>query len=240
MYFYSKKKDRIVKIFFFVLFVELIGEVLLDFLNFPYLVYSFKPLLMPILIYWYKKSKSDYLNILVYALSFSFLGDVFLMFLPVSEHFFLAGLASFLITHLLYLIVFVKYINNKEKSIFWKKPHLSLPFILYGFSLVAYLTQMENPKFIEMKIPVIVYASVIMLMVLSAIGRYNKVNQKSFSLVLIGALLFMFSDTLIALNNFSNIFDSNKYVARILIMILYSFGQFLIVKGIIEQKIKKC
>ncbi len=230
------KKDVIVKIFFLVLVIELVGEILLDFLGFPYLVYIFKPFLMPLLIFWYKKTDSQYLKILVYALVFSFFGDVFLMFLPLSEHFFLAGLSSFLVTHILYLVVFVKYTNSNKKSIFWRRPHLALPFILYGLSLVAYLYQNAKPQFIEMQIPVIVYASVIMLMVLSAIGRFEKVNQNSFAWVLIGALLFMFSDTLIALNNFSSIFDDNKYIARLLIMILYTLGQYLIVLGIVEQK----
>jgi len=230
------KKNVIIKIFFLVLAIELVGEVFLDFLDFPYLVYIFKPLLMPLLIFWYKKTDINYLKILVYALVFSLFGDIFLMFLPLSEHFFLAGLASFLITHVLYLVVFIKHTQSNKKSIFWRRPHLALPFILYGLSLVAYLYQNASPKFIEMQIPVILYASVIMLMVLSAIGRFDKVNQKSFAWVLIGALMFMFSDTLIALNNFSSIFDNHKYIARILIMILYALGQYLIVLGIVEQK----
>ena len=229
------KTKKILNIFLIVLNVELLGEILLEIYNFPYLVYILKPLLMPILIFWYKKSAKKEIKILIYALVFSFFGDVFLMFLPLSEHFFLAGLASFLITHLLYFVIFVKYIEKEPKSIFWKRPHLALPFVLYGLSLIAFLSKTANPKFIEMKIPVIVYASVIMLMVLSAIGRYNKVNQKSFSLIIVGALLFMFSDTLIALNNFASIFDNYKYLARILIMILYSIGQYLIVFGILEQ-----
>ena len=70
----------------------------------------------------------------------------------------------------------------------------------------------------------------------SAIGRFDKVNQKSFAWVLVGALLFMFSDTLIALNNFTTFFEGNKYLAKIFIMSFYAGGQYLIVKGFFEQK----
>jgi len=230
------KKELILKVYFIVIVLELFAEIALDFYDFPYLVYLLKPLLMPLLILWYKKSANKTLKIMIYALVFSFLGDVFLMFLPLSEHFFLAGLASFLITHVLYVVVFVKHTKSKEKSIFWRRPHLVLPFFLYGLSLIAYLYQSNHPKFIDMQIPVIVYASVIMIMILTAIGRFGKVNQKSFSWVLMGAFLFMFSDTLIALNNFSNIFTDQKYLARIFIMILYTIGQYMIVKGFLEQE----
>lgn len=232
------KKDKIVKLFFFVLLIELLGEILLAKLQFPYLVYIFKPLLMPILIYWYKIYAKKPIKLLIYALIFSLFGDIFLMFLYISEHFFLAGLASFLVTHLLYLIVFIKHVSTKTKSIFLKKPYILFPFILYGIALIFFLTKTAHPKYIEMQIPVIIYASVIMLMVLSAIDRYKKVNKNSFLLVLVGALLFMLSDTLIALNNFSDIFLDIKYVARILIMILYSLGQYLIVLGVIKQNVK--
>lgn len=230
------KANLIIKIYFLVLILEIIGEIVFDLYQIPYLVYLSKPLLMPLLIYWYKKVDKEALKVMLYALAFSFLGDVFLMFLPLSEHFFLAGLASFLITHVLYLYLFVKHTTFQKKSIFWKRPHLAFPFILYGLSLLAFLAQEGNTDFIEMKIPVIIYATVITLMVLSAIGRFDKVTQKSFAWVLIGAFLFMFSDTLIALNNFTSIFEGKKYLAKIFIMSLYAAGQYLIVKGFIEQK----
>jgi uncharacterized membrane protein YhhN len=233
------KANLIIKIYFLVLILEIIGEIVFDFYKIPYLVYIFKPLLMPLLIYWYKRLDSEALRLMIYALVFSFLGDVFLMFLmqfPTKDSFFLAGLGSFLLTHVLYLYIFVKHTTIQKKAIFWRRPHLALPFILYGASLLAFLAKEGNPSFIEMKIPVIVYASVIMLMVLAAIARFDKVNQKSFAWVLIGAFLFMFSDTLIALNNFTSLFEGNKYFAKIFIMSLYAGGQFLIVKGFVEQK----
>lgn len=233
------KANLIVKIYFLVLFLELLGELLFDFYQIPYLIFFFKPLLMPILIYWYKKSDAEALNTMVFALAFSFLGDLFLMFTSFSEHFFLAGLASFLITHILYLYLFVLKTTEKKRAIFWKRPHLTLPFILYGASLLAFLAKEGTADFAAMKTPVIVYSTVIILMVLAAIARFDKVNQKSFAWVLIGAFLFMFSDSFIALKNFSSFFDGYTYLARISIMSLYAIGQYLIVKGFLEQQNNK-
>lgn len=232
------KAKFILNILFVVFGFELIGELLWTFYDFPFLVYALKPLLMPLMMFWYLRVSSNPLKILLYALFFSFLGDVFIMFLSLSEHFFLAGLASFLVTHVLYIVIFVRNIDKEKNSILRRRPHLILPFVLFGLSLVSYLYRNADPKFIEMQIPVIVYASVIMVMVITAIARFDRVAQKSFSWVMVGALLFMFSDTFIALNNFSAFFDEIKYVARISIMVLYFLGQYLIVKGLlmIEEK----
>ena len=106
-----------------------------------------------------------------------------------------------------------------------------LPFALFGFGLISFLFKQNVPGFAEMSIPVIIYASVIMLMVVAAIGRYGKVNPASFKWVLIGALSFMISDTVIALSRFTLVFEDNMSFARLIIMPLYVVGQYLIVKG---------
>ena len=230
------EKDKIIKIYFLVVVLELIGEVLFHFTDSRSLIYAFKPLLMPTLIYWYIKSDENYSKTIVYALIFAFIGDFSLMFLHLNPLFFLIGLCSFLMTHLLYIFLFNRYTDKNEKSIFWRRPHLALPFLLFGLSFMAFLFRENSPKFIEMQIPLIIYTSVIMLMVLSAIGRFNKASQSSFSWVLVGAILFMFSDTIIALVNFSDIFEGFIYLGNVIIMLLYCLAQYLIIKGLLDQK----
>lgn len=226
----------ILKLLVAVFAFELLGEIIYVFFELPFLIFIFKPLLMPLLAYWYIKHTDTPLKPLLYALFFSWGGDVALMFLPYSEHFFLVGLASFLVAHIMYIYIFLKYVDRSQKNILKRRPHLVLPFVLFGLSLFAYLSQVGHEAFLPMKIPVAVYASVIMIMVISAIARFDRVKQNSFAWVLIGALLFMFSDTFIALNNFSPIFDEYKYVAKTLIMTLYVLGQYYIVKGILEEQ----
>lgn len=235
-YLYFMKKEMLLKILFAVFVFELIGEMVFIFFEIPIFIFLFKPLLMPLLAFWYLKNTDKPLKPLLYALGFSWGGDVALMFLPYNENFFLAGLASFLVAHLLYIYIFLKFVDRSKKLILKRRPHLVLPFVLFGLSLLAFLAREAHPDFPAMKIPIIVYASVIMLMVISAIARFERVTQNSFAWVLIGALLFMFSDTIIALNNFSLLFEDYKYAAKILIMSLYVLGQFYIVKGVLEQQ----
>jgi len=230
------KKELILKLLVLCFVIEIIGELISALYDVPYLVFIFKPFLMPLLAYWYIKSTTKPSKILLYALFFSWFGDVFLMFVAVNPNFFLAGLVSFLTTHLLYIVIFVKNIDTSKKSILKRRPQFILLFVLYGLSLLAFLNQTAHPAFLPMKIPVAVYATVIMLMVVTAIGRFERVNQKSFSLVLVGALLFMFSDTFIALNKFTYILENQAYAARIFIMLMYVLGQYLIVKGLLEQE----
>jgi predicted branched-subunit amino acid permease len=68
--------------------------------------------------------------------------------------------------------------------------------------------------------------------------RNGHVNQKTFSWVLAGAILFILSDCVLALNLFSikpqQSSDMAKYLA-ILNMALYLTGQFMITVGAIYQ-----
>ena len=84
-----------------------------------------------------------------------------------------------------------------------------------------------------MQIPVLIYAAVILSMLLTAVSCYGKIPTHSFRLIVSGALLFVISDTTIALSKFTSLFESNQHIARLIIMSLYGCAQFLIVKGYI-------
>jgi uncharacterized membrane protein YhhN len=68
-------------------------------------------------------------------------------------------------------------------------------------------------------------------MLAGAINRIDKVKKKSFWLVLAGAILFVISDSAIAINKFSYHFE----YSGIVIMSAYIVAQYLIVTGYIEQ-----
>ena len=73
-----------------------------------------KPLLMPILALWFyfqtKNYPSSFRQLILFALFFSWGGDTLLMFVESKgEHFFLFGLVSFLLTHVLYTTAFFKF-----------------------------------------------------------------------------------------------------------------------------------
>ncbi|MDZ4844353.1 MAG: lysoplasmalogenase [Chitinophagales bacterium] len=202
----------------------------------PELRFFSKPLLMPLLIAWYfietKQNRTPIHFIMMIGFVFSCAGDVFLMETTEdkAELYFLLGLVSFLITHVLYIISFTKEVaGTKGELLLKKKPFLALPVIALAGALIALVFNRIEPA---MQIPVIVYASVITVMVIMAINRHKKVSAQSFQLTIIGALLFMFSDSLIALNKFY--FNGTLWNASLLIMLTYITGQFLIAKGTVK------
>jgi uncharacterized membrane protein YhhN len=189
----------------------------------------FKSLLMPCLILLLMinsgRENSRLQWLMFSALFFSWAGDILLEFSKVQEGMFLMGLVSFLLTHVLYLLVFSLTPGtafNPKKLLF-----AAVPVILYGAGLLFYLKDDLG----SMMIPVTVYAVVILTMLVGAISRKNKVERDSYLLVLTGALLFVVSDSMIAVNRFSHAITG----APLLIMSTYMLGQFLIVQGYIRQ-----
>jgi uncharacterized membrane protein YhhN len=159
------------------------------------------------------------INIFMLAgLLFSWAGDVAIDFS------FVPGLACFLIAQVMYLTAF--FLTPGENVIIRRKPWLVIPVLLAGIALIYILYDDLG----EMKVPVIIYAVVILTMLASAINRLEKVNRLSYYLVLAGAILFVLSDSAIAINKFTWDFDYSGP----LIMSTYLAGQYLIVTGYIK------
>lgn len=102
---------------------------------------------------------------------------------------------------------------------------LAFPVVLGGTGLIVVL----YPVLTDMRIPVIVYAIVLMLMVIQSIFRMGRTSPESFWMVFGGAVLFMISDSLIAMNKFLDPFP----LAEFWIMLTYSVAQFFIVRGLL-------
>ncbi len=196
-----------------------------------------KPLLMLILIAWYAKGVNGQWHrthrLMVAAFSFSWVGDVALMFVSQNENYFLLGLVGFLITHVLYTIAFAGVSDKTATPLLPKKFGVTLPLLAYMGILLYLLVPAiyGNAHNRPVLAPVLVYTTAISIMVAFAINRYGRVNKRSFNLVLAGALMFMVSDSVIAVNKFL----SPLMFAGIYIMVLYLAGQYLIARGMLEQ-----
>jgi len=195
-----------------------------------------KAMIIPaLMIFYHIRVRERYyiLHILILCgLFFSWLGDIFLHIsgnridLTIDkEMFFLLGLGSFLLTQLIYIIAFN--IPAGPNPVFTRRAYLLVLVIGYGCLLIWFLYRGLG----DMKIPVIIYAAIILSMLLAALNRHGKVNGISFMLVSIGALLFVASDSMLAVNKFYQKFD----FARILIMSTYVIAQYLIALGCIKQ-----
>lgn len=214
------KKSRV----FLLLFI-IVAIVELFFLATQLLEYRFitKSLLMPILMLFLffetKEQKTKLSKMVMFGLFFSFLGDFFLL-RDKEEIFFLLGLGSFLICHVFYIIGFSE--GGFFKNFNFVK---ALPFMIYGIGLYVFLFPYLG-KFVP---TVLVYALVISVMGIAAIIR--KANRNSYLLILLGAIFFIFSDSIIAFDKFYQPFSW----ANFFIMLLYILAQISIVFGAIKQ-----
>lgn len=208
-----------------------------------------KPLLMVLLIAFYvqraAKPLSGIHKLMITAFAFSWVGDVALMFVPNNEsdtvlmgiaknpNYFLVGLVGFLITHVLYTVAFSKVALQSAEALLPKKLWVFIPLAVYMVALLSMLVPAINSNELTKPflIPVLVYSSAIATMVVFAINRFKRVNDSSFAMVFGGALLFMISDSIIAINKFMHPFQT----AGIFIMVLYIAGQYFIAKGMLAQ-----
>jgi uncharacterized membrane protein YhhN len=179
-----------------------------------------KGLIIPVLILIYLLNARHKMNgFILAALIFSWAGDVILDFS------FIPGLLCFLLAHVMYIIAFFKTCGNSIFKI--KRVFILLPLILYGTGLVFLLYGHLD----GMRLPVIIYSVVILTMLAGSINRRERVNSLSFNLVFTGALLFVISDSLIAVNKFGYPFR----FSGIAIMTTYIVAQYLIVAGVLKQ-----
>ena len=211
-------------LFFFLLIAELLcGSI--DRLSSVH--YFTKPsILMALIIYFFIQSKSISTKMRIMtlaALSFSLSGDILLMFVDQSANYFMLGLVSFLLAHVFYIVIFLMRRNPEINP----SAVISI-LILYAIGLFYLL----NDRLVELLIPVIIYMLVILIMVITAFLRQRKVSQKSFILVFLGAILFVISDSILALNKF---YMPLKF-SGLTIMLTYGLAQFFIVRGLLKQR----
>jgi len=181
-----------------------------------------KPLLMVILLLHFVTSTQGYpawRHLVTTALVFSWAGDVFL----ISGDWFVAGLASFLVAHIFYIAAYQKTGASSGNL----PPLAAAAFALFGIGLLWFI----HPGLNDLKAPVFLYALVLMGMGVWAFKRRGGTSGTSFRLVAAGAVLFVLSDSLIAVNRFSFAIPGE----RILVMSIYLTAQYLIVQGLISH-----
>lgn len=183
-----------------------------------------KPLLMPLLLFYFAVEtgiRSAASRLITAALICSWLGDLFLMF----KGYFIPGLVSFFFAHIFYII------HNQQltgRGIIRQQPWTALPVLLYLVGILSYLLPHLGP----LKIPVIIYASMICLFLLSALNLRSKIHPAAARLLVLGATLFVISDSILAINRFKpsvSIFPPS-------VMITYCTAQYLIVSAYINHQ----
>ncbi len=177
------------------------------------LFYIFKPLTMVLICLTAILGGNEltvYMVMIIVGLVCSLAGDIFLM-LPTDQ--FLPGLIAFLFAHLCYITAFASGINSLS---WWPL----IPLIVWGIVFYLFISSSLG----KLKIPVIFYIVIILAMTWLAWERWIQTGQIETLLVLIGAVLFAISDTILAVNRFKGAFK----LYRALNLVTYFAAQWLI------------
>lgn len=134
------------------------------------------------------------IRLLVLAQLLGFIGDTLLLFPGFKP--FIGGMAAFLLGHLCYISLFGGQSWKRLRARTWIPALLVMGGIAGG---LIYAIGVEG----DLLIPMCVYGMVLMLLIFSGLMGIFRCRGGAWLLVLTGALLFTFSDALIALETFS-------------------------------------
>jgi uncharacterized membrane protein YhhN len=202
-------KQQQAKIIFGIYALVVMLELLFIYFDEPQLRWFTKPLLMPLLMLGFYVASANrngtLFYLILFALLLSWAGDVLLQ----MNGMFIPGLISFLLAHVCYIIYFSK-TGKHTKGLIQLKPLIALPVLLY----ILLLLYLLFPYLDTLKIPLNT--------------KYKSKNIVSLFFIT-GALLFVISDSLLAIN----LFAYKHLMLSLLVMITYSSAQYLIVSGAI-------
>lgn len=159
----------------------------------PLLKYVFKPLTtILILLFAFVRMPQvsiHYKEFILIGLTLSLIGDIFLLW---PEKQFISGLLAFLLAHLLFILAMIT-----DFGPYYDWQYL-IPILLY---MIVFLW-IILPKSGKLVFPVVVYAFVLMLFFWQAAGRAVYLAGSSSMDALLGAGLFVVSDSVLAYNRF--------------------------------------
>ena len=173
--------------------------------------------------YIYSKSDSIYLIIII-ALIFGMVGDIILdikYFFPKYDNtIFLLGMISFLIGHIFYLVFLINKTNNILLSIF-------ITLIISIVLLFIVYKKVSASKSILI-LGGVYLTIIVLILVLSIVFGLTNINISN-TIFMIGMILFVSSDIILAFNEFGN---NRKEWLVSFNLIIYYIGQSLIALSI--------
>ncbi|WP_222982276.1 lysoplasmalogenase [Flagellimonas meishanensis] len=180
----------------------------------------FKPLttilILSLLFLTPKTNRTNLWNMVLAALVFCLLGDILLLW----PAYFVFGLASFSVAHLLFASVFIKLERFQFQGM------ALIVFFGIGTGLFLWLKQDLG----DLMIPVALYVMVIVFMAWRGASLYLTQRKKAYAWIGLAVLLFMFSDTLIAIDKFK----TQLYWSAPVILATYWFSIGLIANAFLK------
>lgn len=143
------------------------------------------------------------------ALIFSLFGDIFIM---LGDEGFLYGIISFLLAHVVYSFAFMQQVSEYNY-------YLLMPIFVLTFGFYLFIVN-DLGKY---RRPVSIYVSIITLMIWLAVNRFVLEFSLQNIFIFAGAVLFVISDGLLAVNKFKRKFPFSEG----LILLTYYAAQYL-------------
>lgn len=171
---------------------------------------------------------NTFFKFMLLGLVFSLFGDVLLIFQNESSGYFIAGLSTFLLAHVMYIFAFIK-TYRQDHHVHLIKQHGWLMVVVFAYAYFFFKGLQDHLH--DMIGPVLVYTIAISLMLIVAINRYARVSAGSFWLIVIGATFFVASDSILAWNKFVETLP----FSQLSIMLTYGLAQLGIAYGAIFQ-----
>jgi len=217
-------------IFLIATFVFAALEALALWKNSPRLEYIAKPAVMIALFIWLWTSAGLNGALLWFGLGilFSLAGDVLLMI--ALDRLFLAGLIAFLLAHVAYVIGF----NTPFPALSTWGFILAFMIGISGVRVIRRIVDSLHSKGqAGLRIPIMLYALVISLMLLSAMLKLTDTSWQAGAalLVALGAFLFYLSDIILAWIKFVAPIQNG----RIYNILAYHLGQIALIAGVVIQ-----
>jgi len=176
--------------------------------------------LMPALLVFYLLGAGRILLPVIAALVFSWAGDIFLIYKD-KQIFFKFGLASFLVSHIFYIIAFLIFARNVDILALIISVAIAVPMGLF----ILKLLNASQP----MKIPVAAYAIFIILMSMSALQLMLARSGYAGIIIFSASIVYLFSDTFMAYL----LFHGKPKYFNCITMIPYIIAQGGIIAGLV-------
>ena len=185
-----------------------------------------KPFILPSLIGIYVVGANEVRFAIVLALFFSWIGDLFLMIKGVK--YFTIGGISFMIGHFFFCLGY-------SCDVVLSKIHPAISLVLIAFfSVVVTYTFGKLKPYLPKKLfyPMMLYLFINGAMNCFAIFRHISLIGEGYAgiVTLIGAALFFVSDSTLFFVRFKNAYEKQNHFW---VMLTYSFGELLIVLGLL-------
>lgn len=212
-------------------------------------VFFTKPLVLPLIAWYFRVSSAGrsmpVRGLMLLAFLFSWFGDVFLMLTPETPtdlaimgitknpNYFLLGLGSFLVAQLLFITSYRKAAGSGPMVSKW---WWFVPIALFWAGMMTFIlpTIHAHPEKHLATVPVAVYSAILTSMAGFALSRWGRTNALSFWLTFAGAVVFVASDTLIAINFL--VLPEPTYYAGFTIFVTYGIAEYLIAEGMLRHR----